>query len=177
MYNILSSGGKCAVIVPEGVLFGGTNAHKKIKKKLLKECRMDAVISMLSGVFKPYSGVSTGVLVFTKGEPTKKVWFYDMEADGYSLDDKRTFMDGKGDIPDIIEKFNKKDTEKFEDRKARCFYVPIEEIEENDYDLSISRYKEIEYKEVVYEEPAVIKQKILESEHKIIKNLKEIPSV
>jgi len=177
MYNILSNGGKCAVIVPNGVLFGSNRAHNNIKKKLLAECRLDAVISMPAGVFKPYSGVSTGVLVFTKGEPTKKVWFYEMEADGYSLDDKRTLIDGKGDIPDIIEKFNKRDTENFEDRKAKCFFVPIEEIEENDYDLSISRYKEIEYEEVVYEEPEVIKQKILELEHKITKNLKEIPSV
>ena len=177
MYNILSSGGKCAVIVPEGILFGGTNAHKKIRKKLLKECRLDAVISMPSGVFKPYSGVSTGILVYTKGEPTKKVWFYEMEADGYSLDDKRTFIDGKGDITDIINQFNKRGTEKFEDRKAKCFFVPIEEIEENEYDLSISRYKEIEYEEVVYEEPEVIKQKILELENKIIKNLQEIPEI
>ena len=85
MYNILTRGGKCAVIVPEGVLFGGTRAHKKIRKKLLKDCRLDVVIAMPSGVFKPYSGISTGILVFTKGEPTEKVWFYDMESDGFSL--------------------------------------------------------------------------------------------
>jgi len=174
-YNILSSGGKCAVIVPDGVLFGSSKAHEKIRKKLLEECRMDAVISMPSGVFKPYAGVSTAVLVFTKGEPTKKVWFYDMKADGYSLDDKRTFIDGKGDIPDIIKNFNKRDTEQFEDRKANCFFVPIEEIKENNYDLSISRYKEIEYEEVVYEEPEVIKHKILELEKKIAETLEEIP--
>lgn len=174
MYNILSSGGRCAVIVPDGVLFGNSIAHRKIKKKLLEECRLDAVISMPSGVFKPYAGVSTAALVFTKGEPTRKVWFYEMKADGYSLDDKRTFVDGKGDIPDIIDKFKKRDTERFEDRKANCFFVPIEEIRENNYDLSCSRYKEIEYKEVVYEEPEVIKQKILELENKITKTLQEI---
>lgn len=174
MYNILSSGGRCAVIVPDGVLFGNSTAHKKIKKKLLEECRLDAVISMPSGVFKPYAGVSTAVLVFTKGEPTKKVWFYEMKADGYSLDDKRTFVDGKGDIPDILEKFKKRDTEQFKDRKASCFFVPIEEIRENNYDLSCSRYKEIEYKEVVYEDPEVIKKKILELENKITKTLQEI---
>jgi len=174
MYNILSSGGKCGVIVPDGVLFGNTKAHTRIKKKLLDECRMDAVISMPSGVFKPYAGVSTAVLVFTKGEPTKKVWFYDMKVDGYSLDDKRTFIDGKGDIPDIIDNFNKRDTEQFEDRKADCFFVPIEEIKENDYDLSISRYKEIEYKEVVYDKPDVIKKKILELENKITETLQDI---
>ena len=174
MYNILSSGGRCAVIVPDGILFGNSRAHRKIRKKLLEECRLDAVISMPSGVFKPYAGVSTAVLVFTKGEPTKKVWFYDMKADGYSLDDKRTFMDGKGDIPDIINNFDKRDIEQFEDRKANCFFVSIEEIKANDYDLSISKYKEIEYEEVVYEEPEVIKQKILELENKIAETLQEI---
>ena len=174
MYNILANGGRCAVIIPDGVLFGNSNAHKSIRKKLLEQCRLDAVISMPSGVFKPYAGVSTGVMVFTKGEPTKKVWFYDMTADGYSLDDKRTFIDGKGDIPDIIENFNKRSKESFEDRKAKCFFVPIEEIKENDYDLSISKYKEIEYKEVVYEKPEVIKKNILELEDKIIKTLEEI---
>jgi type I restriction enzyme M protein len=96
---------------------------------------------MPSGVFKPYAGVSTGILIFTKGEPTEKVWFYDMEADGYSLDDKRNFIDGKGDIPDIIQKFQNRDFEEFEDRKAKCFFVPFEEIKENDYDLIISNYK------------------------------------
>jgi type I restriction enzyme M protein len=174
MYNILSSGGKCAVIVPDGILFGNSKAHKKIRKKLLEECRLDAVVSMPSGVFKPYAGVSTAALVFTKGEPTKKVWFYDMKADGYSLDDKRTFIDGKGDIPDIITRFDKRETEKSEDRKDSCFFVPIEEIKDNNYELSISKYKEIEYEEVVYEEPEVIRQKILELEDKITKTLREI---
>jgi type I restriction enzyme M protein len=174
MYNILSSGGRCAVIVPDGVLFGNSKAHKSIRKKLLEECRLDAVISMPSGVFKPYAGVSTGVLVFTKGEPTKKVWFYDMTADGFSLDDKRTFIDGKGDIPDIIEKFNKRNKEEFEARKEKCFFVPVEEIKANDYDLSINKYKEIEYEEIEYEEPEVIKQKILDLEKKIVETLREI---
>ncbi|MBE0522602.1 MAG: SAM-dependent DNA methyltransferase [Candidatus Methanoperedenaceae archaeon] len=174
MYYMLSGAGRCAVIVPDGVLFGNSNAHKSIRKKLLEECRLDAVISMPSGVFKPYAGVSTGVLVFTKGEPTKKVWFYDMESDGFSLDDKRTFIDGKGDIPDIIGKFRERETGKFDDRKARCFFVPFEEIKENDYDLSISKYKEIEYEEVQYEAPEVIKQKITELETNIIKTLEEL---
>jgi len=174
MYNILSSGGRCAVIIPDGVLFGNSKAHKSIRKKLLEECRLDAVISMPSGVFKPYAGVSTGILVFTKGEPTKKVWFYDMEKDGYSLDDKRTFIDGKGDIPNIIDNFNKRDKEKFEDRKAKCFFVPFEEIKENDYDLSLQKYKEIEYAEIKYEKPAAIKKKILELEENIVKGLKEL---
>lgn len=174
MYYMLSSGGRCAVIVPQGVLFGNSNAHKSIRRKLLEECRLDAVISMPSGVFKPYAGVSTGILIFTKGEPTEKVWFYDMESDGYSLDDKRNFIDGKGDIPDIVEKFQNRDNEEFDDRKAKCFFVPFEEIKENDYGLSISNYKEIEYGEVEYEEPEVIKNKILKLEEKIIKGLNEL---
>lgn len=174
MYNILANGGACAVIVPDGVLFGNSKAHKQIRRKLLKECRLDAVVSMPSGVFKPYAGVSTAVLVFTKGEPTKRVWFYGMTADGYSLDDKRTFIDGKGDIPDIVDKFNKRNAEKFEDRKASCFFVPIKEIEDNNLDLSISKYREFEYKETIYEEPEIIKQKIIELENKIINTLKEI---
>ena len=174
MYNILASGGRCAVIVPDGVLFGNSKAHQKIRQKLLEQCRLDAVISMPSGVFKPYAGVSTGVLVFTKGEPTKKVWFYDMTKDGYSLDDKRTFIDGKGDIPDIITQFNKRHKVPFDDRKANCFFIPVDEIKQNNYDLSISKYKEIEYEEIEYEKPEVIKQKILELEDKIIKTLEEI---
>ena len=174
MYNILASGGRCAVIVPDGVLFGSTKAHRALRKRLLEECRLDAVISMPSGVFKPYAGVSTGVIVFTKGEPTEKVWFYDMISDGFSLDDKRTLIDGKGDIPDIIEKFKKREKWGFEDRKARCFFVPVEEIEENDYDLSISKYKEIEYEEVVYEKPEIIKNKLLELEKKITIGLEEL---
>lgn len=174
MYYMLSSGGRCAVIVPQGVLFGNSNAHKSIRKKLLEECRLDAVISMPSGVFKPYAGVSTGILIFTKGEPTEKVLFYDMEADGYSLDDKRNFINGKGDIPDIIEKFHNRDSEEFEDRKAKCFFIPLKEIKENDYGLSISNYKEIEYEEIEYEPPEVIKEKILELEKKIVEGLEDL---
>lgn len=174
MYNMLYEGGRCAVIVPQGVLFGSTRAHKGIRKKLLEDCRLDAVISMPSGVFKPYAGVSTAVLVFTKGESSKKIWFYDMEADGFSLDDKRTFIDGKGDIPDIIQKFIEKDSEDFEDRKAKCFFVPFEEIKENEYSLSISNYKEIEYNEINYKPPKVIKNNILELEKKIINGLEDL---
>jgi len=174
MQNILHTGGRCVVIVPDGVLFGSSRAHKTIRKKLIDKCRLDAVISMPSGVFKPYAGVSTAVIYFTKGEPTERVWFYDMQADGYSLDDKRTFIDGKGDIPDIIKKFKKRQKEAFDDRKAKCFNVPVEEIRENSYDLSISKYREIEYEEVKFESPSKIKNRILELEEKIIAGLKEI---
>ncbi len=174
MFNILTSGGRCAVIVPQGVLFGNSKAHKSIRRKLLIDCRLDAVISMPSGVFKPYAGVSTGVLVFTKGEPTENVWFYDMTSDGYSLDDKRNYIDGKGDIPDIIEKYHNKDTVEYDDRKAKVFNVPFTEIKDNEYGLSISNYKEIIYEEVEYEDPIIIKKKILKLEEKIIKGLNEL---
>ncbi len=163
MFNLLSNGGRCSVIVPDGVLFGNSKSHKDIRKILIERCRLDAVISMPSGVFKPYAGVSTAVLFFTKGEPTKKVWFYDMENDGFSLDDKRTKIE-KNDIPDILERF----------KKGKCFFVTKEEIKENDFDLSISKYKEIEYEEVEYEKPAVLKKKILEIEDKISKELKDL---
>lgn len=129
---------------------------------------------MPSGVFKPYAGVSTAILYFTKGEPTKEVWFYDMEADGFSLDDKRTEQPDKNDIPDIIERFKSRHKEKLTDRKKKCFLVPIKEIKDNNYDLSISKYKEIEYEEIKYEKPEVIKKKILEHEQKIIEILKEL---
>ena len=173
MFNSLTNGGKCAVIVPDGVLFGSSKAHKNIRKLLLEKCRLDAIISMPSGVFKPYAGVSTAVLFFTKGEPTKEVWFYDMEADGFSLDDKRVKID-KNDIPDIIDKFTKRNKERPCNRKGKCFFIPVKEIIENNYDLSISKYKEIEYEEVKYEKPEIIKKKILELEEDIIKRLKEL---
>ncbi|MDR0911417.1 MAG: type I restriction-modification system subunit M [Methanobrevibacter sp.] len=174
MYNNLNIGGRCGVVVPQGILFGNSKAHKAIRQKLLVDSRLDAVISMPSGVFKPYAGVATAVLIFTKGESTKDVLFYDMEADGFSLDDKRNFIDGKGDIPDIIEKFSNRTTEDLTNRKEKCFTIPFEEIKENDYGLSISNYKEIEYEEIEYEEPEVLKAKILDYEKKIIKGLNEL---
>lgn len=173
MYRALSPNGRCAVIVPEGVLFGSSNAHKEIRKMLLEQCRLDAVISMPSGIFKPYAGVQTAVLYFTKGEPTEKVWFYKMENDGFSLDDKRTPTD-KNDIPDIIERFEKRNEEKNDDLRKKHFFVSIEDIKKNTYDLSISKYREIEYKEEVFKKPEVLKKNILELEEGIIKELKEL---
>jgi type I restriction enzyme M protein len=177
MIRLLEPGGKCGVIVPQGVLFGNSKAHKGLRKMLLDTCQVEGVVSMPSGVFKPYAGVSTAVLVFTKGGETEKVWFYDMEADGYSLDDKRTPTDMKGDIPDIIERYTNRHEENPEDRKNKCFYVPVEEIKENDYDLSISRYKEIEYEEIEYEKPEVIIQRIDELEDQIKSNVAELKAM
>ena len=170
----MSPRGRCAVIVPDGVLFGNSKAHKSIREMILTKCRLDAIISMPSGIFKPYAGVSTAVLFFTKGEPTKKVWFYDMQADGFSLDDKRTETPDKNDIPDIIKSFRARKEEDNTDRKKKHFFVPIEEIKENDWDLSISKYKEIEYEEIKYEKPEKIIKNIEKNEKEILEGIKEL---
>jgi type I restriction enzyme M protein len=177
MYRVLSPTGRCSVIVPDGVLFGSSNAHKNIRKMLLEQCRLDMIISMPSGVFKPYAGVSTAVLVFNKGEPTKKVLYYQMESDGYTLDDKRNPIDEKGDIPDIIKCYKERETKKFDDRKSKCFYVSIEEIKENEYDLSINKYKKIEYEEIHYEPPKKIIKTIEENEKEIINLINELKNM
>ena len=149
--RMLKIGGKCACIVPDGVLFGSSNAHKAIRKEIVENQKLEAVISMPSGVFKPYAGVSTGILIFTKTNHggTDNVWFYDMTADGKSLDDKRTPI-ADNDIPDIIARSKKLDGEKDRKRTDKSFMVPKSEIIEKDYDLSINKYKEVEYVPVEY---------------------------
>ena len=159
--RMLQMGGRCASIVPDGVLFGNSTAHKALRKELIDNQRLQAVISMPSGVFQPYSGVSTAVLVFTKTNAggTDKVWFYDMKADGYTLDQKRTEC-SENDIPDVIARFKNIDAEATRTRKEQSFLVPVEEIRNNDYDLSINKYKEVERVKVEYEAPEVIFGKI-----------------
>jgi len=174
MYNSLSIGGRCAVIVPDGVLFGNSNAHKSIRKLLLEKCRLDAIISMPSGIFKPYAGVSTAVLYFTKGEPTEKVWFYDMEADGLSLDDKRTPQPDKNDIPDILERFEKRFKENNKDRSKKDFFVPIEEIKENDFDLSINKYRKEEHEEIIYRPSKEIIQEAKKEVKELLSGFEEL---
>lgn len=174
--RILDLGGRCAVIVPDGVLFGSTKAHKDIRKNLVEENSLEGVISMPSGVFKPYAGVSTAILLFTKGGETNRVWFYDMESDGFSLDDKRNKLDNDGDIPDIIEKWRaiKKDNSIEPTKEDKWFWVAKKEIAGNGYDLSINKYKEIEYEEVVYEKPEVILEKIEILEKSILEDIAEL---
>ena len=157
MLRMLKIGGRCAVIIPDGVLFGSSNAHKQLRETLLSKHKLEAIISMPSGVFKPYAGVSTAIVVFTKTNNggTDKVWVYDMKADGYSLDDKRSPMTNN-DIPDIVSRFAQRDLEQDRARTEQSFLVPLAEIEANDWDLSINRYKEIVYEEVGYEAPAKI---------------------
>ncbi len=160
--RLLKPGGRCACIVPDGVLFGSSNAHKQIRKTLIDGHKLDAIISMPSGVFKPYAGVSTAVLVFTKTNSggTDNVWFYDMQADGFSLDDKRTLLDENkhenNNIPDIIKRWSEKEKELKRKRTEQSFMVPVKEIIDNEYDLSINRYKEIVYEEVKYAPPKKI---------------------
>ena len=149
--RLLQKGGRCACIVPDGVLFGSSKAHKSIRKELIENHQLKAVISMPSGVFKPYAGVSTAVLVFVKTEAggTDNVWFYDMKADGFSLDDKRSKI-AENDIPDIIARFRNPDGEKDRERTEQSFFVPKQEIVDNDYDLSINKYKKTVYVPVEY---------------------------
>ena len=159
--RMLKKGGRCACIVPDGVLFGTTKAHQSLRKELIENHKLQAVISMPSGVFKPYSGVSTAVLVFTKtgAGGTDKVWFYDMKADGFSLDDKRNPV-AENDIPDILARFHNLAGETSRARTEQSFFVPKSEIERNNYDLSINRYKEVVYEKIDYEKPDEILNRI-----------------
>lgn len=173
--RIMKIGGRAAVIVPDGVLFGSSRAHKAIRKELIENHKLNAVISMPSGVFKPYAGVSTAILLFTKtgAGGTDKVWFYDMKADGRTLDDKRQEIE-ENDIPDIIERYQNLEKEEERKRTEQSFFVPKEEIVENDYDLSINKYKEIEYIPVEYPPTEEILKDIEELEVEIHKNLVEL---
>lgn len=170
--RMLRVGGRCACIVPDGVLFGSSTAHKAIRKALVEENRLEAVISMPSGVFKPYAGVSTGILVFTKTGHggTDNVWFYDMTADGFSLDDKRTEVK-ENDIPDIIARFKNLEGEKSRARTEKSFFVPKEEIIGNEYDLSINKYKKTEYKPVEYPPTSEILAELRSLEAEIAKDM------
>ena len=173
--RMLRIGGRCACIVPDGVLFGSSTAHKAIRKELVDGNRLEAVISMPSGVFKPYAGVSTAVLIFTKTGHggTDNVWFYDMTADGFSLDDKRSPV-ADNDIPDIIARFRNLDAEKDRQRTEKSFFVPKAEIVENGYDLSINKYKKTEYKPVEYPSTQEIMAELRELELEITKGLAEL---
>ena len=174
--RLLQTGGRAAVIVPDGVLFGSSKAHKTLRKILVEDQKLDAVVSMPSGVFKPYAGVSTAILLFTKTNSggTDNVWFYDMQADGYSLDDKRTPQPDKSDLPDILKRWQNRDAETERKRTDQSFLVPKAEIADNDYDLSINRYKEVEYEVVEHDPPREILQRLAKLEHEIAKCRQEL---
>ena len=174
--NLLRIGGRAAVIVPDGVLFGSSRAHRELRSMLIEECELQAVVDMPSGVFRPYAGVSTAILVFVKGGKTEQVWFYDMQADGYSLDDKRDKTE-ENDIPDIIERWAKRDPKKDTDRTAKAFFVPVQEIRDNKYDLSANRYKETAYEEVQYDPPKKILERLRDLEDEIRGDLDELEAM
>lgn len=167
-YRHLAPGGKAAVIVPEGVLFGSTGAHRKLREWLLDDCRIQGIVSMPSGVFKPYAGVKTSIIIFEKGGKTEKVWFYEITGDGYSLDDKRTQQPERNDIPDLIKKWEKKPESK------RSWYATREEIRENDDNLTASRYKPHVHEAVEYAKPRALIADVLELENRISTGLKNL---
>lgn len=187
----LKLGGRAAVIVPDGVLFGSSRAHQQLRKELLENNQLEGIVSLPSGVFKPYAGVSTGILIFTKGGKTERVWFYDLQADGYSLDDKRTPLKGEGsdDLPDLLNQWRDYrgmlndnvsattiDTV-FGDRTKQAFTVPAADIAANKYDLSINRYKEIVYEEEEYEDPRMILQRMRDLEREILADMDELEAM
>jgi len=173
------------VIVPDGVLFGSSKAHQQLRQTLLESNQLEGIVSLPSGVFKPYAGVSTAILLFTKGGETERVWFYDVTADGYSLDDKRTQID-TNDLPDVLAKWqqyrqlvesnadDKVINEAFGDKTQAAFVVPANDIKANKYDLSINRYKEIVYEEEEYEAPQVILGRLKDLEREILADLEEL---
>ena len=174
--RLLQTGGRAAVIVPDGVLFGSSKAHKALRRMLVEEQKLDAVISMPSGVFKPYAGVSTAIVLFTRTNSggTDQVWFYDMRADGFSLDDKRSPQPDTSDLPDILSRWQNRAAETERQRTDQSFLVPGAEIVGNDYDLSINRYKEVEYEAVHHDPPRVILQRLARLEEEIAAGRKEL---
>jgi len=170
IYDLLVPGGTAAVIVPDGVLFGSSKAHVEVRKTLVDRCKLEGIISMPSGVFKPYAGVSTAVIVFTKGDKTENVWFYDMQADGFSLDDKRNKVE-ENDIPEILKLWSRRYEVK-DNRKV--VVVPVADIRANKYDLSISRYKPVEHTPVEYEKPEAIMEKLMMMEEEIVEYVRNI---
>lgn len=173
--RLLKPGGRAAVIVPDGVLFGSSNAHRTLRKTLVEDQKLDAIISMPSGVFKPYAGVSTAILCFTKTNSggTDNVWFYDMRADGFSLDDKRNPIEAN-DIDDIIERWRNRENETERKRTDQSFLVPKSDIASQNYDLSINRYKEIEHEVVEYDPPQKILAELAALEAEIQQGIKEL---
>lgn len=174
--RLLQTGGRAAVIVPDGVLFGSSNAHKALRRILVEEQKLDAIVSMPSGVFKPYAGVSTAILFFTKTNSggTDNVWFYDMQSDGYSLDDKRTPQPEKSDLHDILKRWQNQPAENKRKRTDRSFLVPKAEIASNDYDLSINRFREVEHEELEHRAPQAILNDLETIEREITQGIKQL---
>jgi len=171
--RMLKMGGRSATIVPDGVLFGSSKAHLSLRQTLVDDNQLEAVISLPSGVFKPYAGVSTAIIVFTKGGRTDHVFYYDVQADGFSLDDKREKID-QNDLPDLIARWKARDPKKDTDRTSKAFFVPVQEIRNNKYDLSINRYKETVYEEEKYDPPKEILTRMKALEVEIMQDMDEL---
>ena len=171
--RMLKPGGRSATIVPDGVLFGSSKAHQAVRKLLVDENQLEGVISLPSGVFKPYAGVSTAILVFTKGGMTENVFYYDVQADGYSLDDRRDKI-GEDDLPDLILSWEQRNSLTFLDRTQKAFIVSAEEIRNKNYELSLNRYKKIIYEEKMHDAPHVIIDKITILEKKILEDVEKL---
>lgn len=174
--RMLKKGGRSATIVPDGVLFGSSKAHVSLRQLLVDENQLEAVISLPSGVFKPYAGVSTAIVVFTKGGKTDNVFFYDVEADGFSLDDKRDAVP-ENDLPDVVKRWQARDSKLDNNRTDKAFFVPVKDIQENNYDLSLNRYKEVVHEEVKYDSPKEILGKLKKLEQEIINDLMELENI
>ena len=180
----LKLGGRAAVIVPDGVLFGSSNAHQQLRRELIENNQLEAVISLPSGVFKPYAGVSTAIIIFTKGGTTDQVWFYDLQADGYTLDDKRTPLK-HNHFPDLLTQYadyrairiEGKKTKKWQDKTQKAFLVKKEDIATQKYDLSINRYKQVVYAEETYTSPKVILSELKKLEQEILKDLSDLEAM
>ncbi len=177
--RLLQTGGRAAVIVPDGVLFGSSNAHRTLRRILVEEQKLDAIVSMPSGVFRPYAGVSTAILLFTKTNSggTDDVWFYDMQADGYSLDDKRTPQPDDNDLTDILTRWQSLEKECGRGRADPSFLVSKTEIADNDYDLSVNRYREVHHEEVQYDPPKMIMARLAALETEIAKSRAELQAL
>ena len=175
--RMLRIGGRSATIVPDGVLFGSSKAHQQLRKLLVDDNQLEAVISLPSGVFKPYAGVSTAIVIFTKGGSTDHVWFYDVQADGFSLDDKRTPIK-HNDLPALVAQYKARDKAIADsdqnDKTQKAFWVSKDEIAANKYDLSINRYKEVVYEEEHYDPPKEILGKLVALENEILADLKQL---
>lgn len=176
IFTLLKMGGTAGIIIPQGVLFGGAGAFVEARKKLVEEAELKAVISLPSGVFKPYAGVATAILVFTRGGKTKQTWFYRIDQDGLSLDDKRQRIP-ESDLPDVVAQWKARNPQSPGDRKAKSFFVPVQEIRDKQYDLQFNRYHEAEHDETEYEEPAVIFERLKALEDRIQEGIAELEGI
>ena len=178
--RMLKTGGRCAAIVPDGVLFGSSKAHVQLRQHLIEHHQLEAVISLPSGVFKPYAGVSTAIIIFAKGGKTENVFFYDVQSDGFSLDDKRAVIgDGKGDLPDVLAKYRQwcEGNGDFGDRTAQAFEVPVSDIREQNFDLSFNSYHKQNHSAQEYDDPKLILRRLMEIEAEIAKDLHELEGI